>query len=67
MPSKSLRRTSLQTPEQWLISARFDPVQFIEDTGDVLFYKNARGVAAYAAVAPESQSDSGVDVSADKN
>jgi omega-6 fatty acid desaturase (delta-12 desaturase) len=43
-------------------------VQFIEDTGDVLFYKNARGVAAYAAVpADHSQSDSGVDVSADKN
>jgi len=57
------------TDENFLKSVfnNYRQCRFIEDTGDVLFYKNARGVAAYAAVAPESQSDSGVDVSADKN
>ena len=37
--------------------------QFIEDEGDVVFYKNARGLAARQAVfANEGLSDSGIDV-----
>jgi hypothetical protein len=37
-------------------------VQFVEDEGDVVFYKNAHGKAACKAVYNEPVSDSGVDV-----
>jgi len=37
-------------------------VQFVEDEGDVVFYKNAHGKAACKAVYNEPVSDSGIDV-----
>jgi omega-6 fatty acid desaturase (delta-12 desaturase) len=37
--------------------------KFVEDEGEVVFYKNARGLAARTAVfANEGVSDSGIDV-----
>jgi omega-6 fatty acid desaturase (delta-12 desaturase) len=38
-------------------------LQFVEDTGDVVFYKNARGVAAARGIFSDgSVSDSGVEL-----
>lgn len=55
--------------ENFMVSLwkNFRSCKWVEDTGDVVFFKNARGVAQRVAVEQSGGvSDSGVDVSADK-
>lgn len=40
----------------------YSSCRFVEDEGEVLFYKNAIGKAARSVVMPTVASDSGVDV-----
>lgn len=59
----------MYTEENFLVSLfkNYRQCRWVEDKGDVLFFKNADGVAQrFAAPVEHSQSDSGVDVSADK-
>ena len=45
----------------------FKECRFVEDEGDIVFYKNAHGLAAAKALFPDhSASDSGVEVDTGK-
>ena len=45
----------------------FRECKFVEDDGEILFYKNAKGLAATRAVFPDNNaSDSGVEVDSNK-
>lgn len=61
----------MRSEENFLVSLwkNYRSCRWVEDKGEVVFFKNARGVAQRVAVDEDSQggvSDSGVDVSADK-
>jgi len=59
----------MKSDENFLVSLwkSYRECRFVEDKGDVLFFKNSRGIAQrVAAPEPADQSDSGIDVAGDK-
>ena len=50
------------TPQDWSLILPQSP-QYVDDEGDVLFYKDAYGRGSRKVVMPDQPSDSGIDVS----
>ena len=62
LPLIGRRPTARLTPEDWSLILP-QPPQYVDDEGDVLFYKDAYGRGSRKVVMPDQPSDSGIDVS----